>query len=93
MGGGRLRYQKIGTVPKFWYRVPIGTEIALHPFKIIELRKLIIFFSDQEINNECLAVCDAEYFNCSKNCENSDCLRKCGEEVIGNLKKKIKNLK
>ncbi|CBY13573.1 unnamed protein product [Oikopleura dioica] len=38
--------------------------------------------NDQEINNECLAVCDAEYFNCSKNCENSDCLRKCAEEVI-----------
>ncbi|CBY12584.1 unnamed protein product [Oikopleura dioica] len=38
--------------------------------------------SDQEINNECLAVCDAEYFDCSKNCENSDCLRKCAEEVI-----------
>jgi len=37
---------------------------------------------DQEINNECLAVCDAEYFDCSKNCENSDCLRKCAEEVI-----------
>ncbi|CBY40185.1 unnamed protein product [Oikopleura dioica] len=46
------------------------------------LRKLIIFFSDQEINNECLAVCDADYFDCSKNCENSDCLRKCAEEVI-----------
>ncbi|CBY14279.1 unnamed protein product [Oikopleura dioica] len=38
--------------------------------------------NDQEINNECLAVCDAEYFDCSKNCENSDCLRKCAEEVI-----------
>ncbi|CBY13574.1 unnamed protein product [Oikopleura dioica] len=36
----------------------------------------------KKINNECLAVCDAEYFNCSKNCENSDCLRKCAEEVI-----------
>ncbi|CBY14472.1 unnamed protein product [Oikopleura dioica] len=31
---------------------------------------------------KCLAVCDAEYFDCSKNCENSDCLRKCAEEVI-----------
>ncbi|CBY16172.1 unnamed protein product, partial [Oikopleura dioica] len=41
-----------------------------------------ILRTDQEINNECLAVCDAEYFNCSKNCENSDCLRKCAEEVI-----------
>ncbi|CBY11761.1 unnamed protein product [Oikopleura dioica] len=38
--------------------------------------------NDQEINNECLAVCDAEYFDCSKNCVNSDCLRKCAEEVI-----------
>ncbi|CBY12465.1 unnamed protein product [Oikopleura dioica] len=38
--------------------------------------------NNQEINNECLAVCDAEYFDCSKNCENSDCLRKCAEEVI-----------
>ncbi|CBY15792.1 unnamed protein product, partial [Oikopleura dioica] len=38
--------------------------------------------NDQEINNECLAVCDAEYFDCSKKCENSDCLRKCAEEVI-----------
>ncbi|CBY12590.1 unnamed protein product [Oikopleura dioica] len=38
--------------------------------------------NDQEINNDCLAVCDADYFNCSKNCENSDCFRKCAEEVI-----------
>ncbi|CBY13619.1 unnamed protein product [Oikopleura dioica] len=38
--------------------------------------------NDQEISNECLAVCDADYFDCSKNCENSDCLRKCAEEVI-----------
>ncbi|CBY13572.1 unnamed protein product [Oikopleura dioica] len=38
--------------------------------------------NDQEINNDCSAVCDAEYFDCSKTCENSDCLRKCAEEVI-----------
>ncbi|CBY12250.1 unnamed protein product [Oikopleura dioica] len=39
------------------------------------------YFSDQEINNECLAVCDGEFFECTKNCENSECSRKCFEEL------------
>ncbi|CBY14925.1 unnamed protein product [Oikopleura dioica] len=39
------------------------------------------YFSNQEINNECLAVCDGEFFDCTKNCENSECSRKCFEEL------------
>ncbi|CBY14562.1 unnamed protein product [Oikopleura dioica] len=37
--------------------------------------------NDQEINNECLVVCDGEFFECTKNCENSECSRKCFEEL------------
>ncbi|CBY42373.1 unnamed protein product, partial [Oikopleura dioica] len=48
----------------------------------LRYQNILVPKSDQEINNDCLAVCDAEYFDCSKNCENSDCLRKCAEEVI-----------
>ncbi|CBY15440.1 unnamed protein product [Oikopleura dioica] len=39
------------------------------------------YFSDQEINNECLVVCDGEFFECTKNCENSECSRKCIDEL------------
>ena len=55
--------------------------------KILELKKLIYLFSDQEINNECLVVCDGEFFECTKNCENSECSRKCFEELDGTFKK------
>jgi len=37
--------------------------------------------NDQEINNECLVVCDGEFFDCTKNCENSECSRKCIDEL------------
>ncbi|CBY15601.1 unnamed protein product [Oikopleura dioica] len=37
--------------------------------------------NDQEINNECLVVCDGEFFECTKNCDNSECSRKCFEEL------------
>ncbi|CBY14999.1 unnamed protein product [Oikopleura dioica] len=37
--------------------------------------------NDQEINNECLVVCDGEFFECTKNCDNSACSRKCFEEL------------
>ena len=46
-------------------------------------RKVMKYFSDQEINNECFAVCDGEFFECTKNCENSECSRKCFEELDG----------
>ncbi|CBY06828.1 unnamed protein product [Oikopleura dioica] len=39
------------------------------------------YFSDHAINNECLAVCDGEFFECTKNCENTECSRKCFEEL------------
>ena len=41
------------------------------------------FFSDQEIYNECLVVCNAEFFDCTKNCDDSECSRKCIEELDG----------
>jgi len=50
------------------------------------------YFSDQEINNECLAVCDGEFFECTKNCENSECSRKCFEELDGTFKKCKKSI-
>ncbi|CBY12595.1 unnamed protein product [Oikopleura dioica] len=64
-------------------------------FVIQEMRFLLIIFinlaqaalrqrdicNDQEINNECLVVCDGEFFECAKNCENSECSRKCFEEL------------
>ncbi|CBY41049.1 unnamed protein product [Oikopleura dioica] len=37
--------------------------------------------NDQEINNECLVVCDGEFFECTKNCGNSECSRKCIDEL------------